>query len=76
VRDPETELRALFAWLGEPWDEHVLSFRANRSQKSGGPPKQVGVFTSSVGIGRGLASRLIALRVRRRFRPLMKELEY
>jgi hypothetical protein len=76
VREPEKTLRVLFAWLGEPWDDSVLAVRSHRSQQGATPARQAGAFTSSVGIGRKPLSRLIALRVRRRAGPLMKELGY
>ena len=76
VRQPEEQLRALFAWLGEPWDERVLSFRSPSSPAGARAAGGQGVFTSSVGIGRKPLSRLIWLRLRRRAGGLMKELDY
>jgi hypothetical protein len=76
VRDPETHLRALFTWLGEPWDEGVLTFRSNPLQHGAGPFDKPGVFSSSVGIGRRPLTRLIWLRLRRNASGLMDELGY
>jgi hypothetical protein len=87
VRQPERELRALFAWLGEPWHPGVLGFRTHP------PPEQVapalrarpsyrgdrppGTFTSSVGSGhRHLGSLLVAAGIAWSDGELMRSLGY
>lgn len=92
VCDPETRLRALFSWLGEPWDPAVLRFRrggewrqptagpagaTSESTPATGAPAAVGVATSSVGVGRRhLRTWLIASRVVANDRRLVRELRY
>jgi hypothetical protein len=76
VGHPEAQLRALFAWLGEPWDDTVLSFRSPKASSGGGGATKPGVFTSSVGIGKKPLTLLIWLRLRRTAAGLMKELDY
>ena len=59
VRQPEQTLRALFEWLGEPWDDDVLHF-ADRPHRFGAEalrddgrwaPGNAEVHTSSIGVG-------------------------
>ena len=59
VRQPEETLRALFAWLGEPWDDEVLHF-ADRPHRFGAEPLRhdgkwkednTEVRTTSIGVG-------------------------
>lgn len=83
VADPEGELKALFTWLGEPWDPAVLAFRTHPEPASGASGRTSradhgpGVFTSSVGVGRrNLGSRLVATRVRWSASALMRDLGY
>lgn len=85
VRRPEPTLRALFAWLGEPWEAGVLDFAGHRhSLAPGEQPGERGgpaagnrtIRDSSVGVGKGGAIAVPFLLVRRTGGDLLRAYGY
>jgi hypothetical protein len=87
VSDPETQLRRMFAFLGEPWDPAVLAFdkakhdgterytqftAERRSQGGDGNA----VYQSRVGAGRSSLDPVLRTMLRRSSGPLLDELGY
>jgi len=85
VGRPEPTLRALFGWLGEPWDPGVLDF-ADRPHSFGAAPlreederwarRNGRMRTSSIGVGHGMSTALPFVVVRLRGRELLEEFDY
>ncbi len=85
VREPESTLRPLFAWLGESWDDSVLEF-ADRPHTFGAGPLRLEdeqwtrrngkVRTTSIGVGRGPSTALPFVIVRRTGGDLLRVFSY
>jgi hypothetical protein len=87
VNDPEPQARALFAFLGEPWDESVLDFDATehsatdryqwftaRRRADGGDAATI--YRSRVGAGARSLDPVLRTLLRRRNGDLLRELGY
>jgi hypothetical protein len=85
AREPESTLRALLTWLGEPWSDDVLAF-ADRPHSFGAQPLRVEdkrwarrnatVHTTSIGVGHGASTAVPFVIVRTRAATLLKAFGY
>jgi hypothetical protein len=85
VGDPESTLRRLFDWLGEPWSDHVLEF-AEQPHSFGAAPLRIEdekwaqrnarLRTTSIGVGHGPLTAVPFAIVRRQGGDLLKAFDY